>query len=58
VIFHSDAVIDPLAMMVEPLHTFVADIAVSRLTGANHLASGAKHIRIEFLHQLQKTHFV
>ena len=41
-IVDADAVVDPLAVMVESLDTLVADVAVTRIGSANNLAMRAE----------------
>jgi len=54
VIFEPYAVVDPLTMVVVPLHTAVADVAVAALRGANYFAGGAKAIGVESFHELEE----
>ena len=47
----ADAIVNPLAVMVVPLHTLVADVAVARVSSADDLAAGAQHIWVELLYE-------
>ena len=50
-------VIDPLAVVVESLDTFIADVAMSRFSRANNLTCRAQHVRIKLFYQLQEPYF-
>ena len=48
-IVDADAVVDPLAMMIESLDTLVADVTVTRIGSANNLAMRAEQICFKLL---------
>jgi len=49
VIANANTVIDPLAMMIKFLNAFVADIAVTRISGEDRFASWAKALGITLI---------
>jgi hypothetical protein len=51
VIVNSNAVVDPLTVVVESFHTLVALIAMSRISCADHLAAGTEQIGFKLLHK-------
>lgn len=53
-IFDSNAVVDPLAMMIKALHTLVACVAVSRVGRHDDLTVGAQRVMLEFLYKSYK----
>jgi len=56
VVVDADAVVDPGAVVVEPLHTPVADIAVARPLRPDHLALWAQMVRIESFDEREEVH--
>ena len=48
-VLDSDAVVDPGAVVVEPLNTPVANVAVARVCSANDLTGWTEEVRVEFL---------
>jgi len=56
VVFYSHAVVNPLTVVIEPLHTLIADVAVARVSGANYFAGGTQHVGVELLDQAQERH--
>ena len=52
-----NAVVHPRAMVIEPLHTLVANVAVSRVGSADYFASWTEHVWIEFLDKLKERYF-
>lgn len=50
----ADTVVEPLAMVIEPVHTLVANIAVARLLGAQDLARWAQIALLEVLIELKE----
>jgi len=47
-IFNSNAVINPLAMMIKTFNTLITNVAVTRVRGADHFAMGTKQVSFEF----------
>jgi hypothetical protein len=54
VVVRTDAVIDPLAVVVESGYTLVTNVAVPRTSRACNFAAGTEVIRVSSLDQLQE----
>lgn len=50
-VLDADAVVDPLAMVIETLNTLVADVAVTWVSRADDLAVRAEQVRLKLLNQ-------
>ena len=50
----ADAVVDPLAVVVEAVDTLVADVAMPRVSGADHLAGRTQDVGLEFFDELEE----
>ena len=53
-ISHSDAVVDPRTMMVKPLHTYIADSAMSGARSSDDFAVRAQVCRVELEHHVEE----
>ena len=49
VVLYTDAVVDPLTMMIKSLNTCIADVAMTRVCSTNNFTGWAKHIRVKLL---------
>lgn len=54
----TDAVVDPSAMVIEPLNTDTADSAVTGSGGTNDLTVGAELLSVKFLKKLNEVNFL
>lgn len=54
VVPQAHAVIDPLAVVVEPGHALVADVAVAGIGGAQDLAGRAQGVRVKLLNEAEE----
>ena len=50
-IFYSNAVINPLAMMIKTFNALITNVTVTRVCGADHFAMGTKQVSFEFFDQ-------
>ena len=53
-VLDADTVVDPLAVMVKSLDALVADVAVTRISRADHFASWAQHVGVKLLNESQE----
>lgn len=56
-ILDSNSVVDPRAVVVEPLNSPVSDTAVTRSWGANDFSLWAQHRRVKFIKKGQELNF-
>ena len=57
VVVDADAIVDPVAVVVESFHTLVTDVAVSRVCRAYDFALGAEDVWVgKFLYELEEWH--
>ena len=56
VIIDSDAVVDPLAVMIESLHALVANVAMSGIGGADHFAFRAEQVCFKLFNETEERH--
>ena len=53
-ISHSDTVVDPRTVMVEPLHTYIADSAMSGARSSDDFAVRAEVCRVKLEHHVEE----
>ena len=57
-ISHSNAVVDPWTVMVKPLHTYIADSAMSGARSSDDFAVRAEVCRVELEHHVEEVNRV
>ena len=56
-VVHSDAAVEPLAVVVEAVDASVADVAVTALFGSKNLTGGAYVALVEVLIKFEESYF-